>query len=103
MAIADIRKQGTTLNVQLLEDRLDTLLAPQLEKELSPYISDVQLIVMDFSNVRYVSSAGFRVLMWLEQNLEERDGELQVIHASEGILKIFELVGFMEVVHVMKD
>ena len=103
MAIADIGKLGTTLNVQLLEDRLGMLEAPQLEKELEPYISDIQLAVMDFSKVAYVSSAGFRVLIWLEQNLEQRGGEVRIIHANEGILKIFELVGFMDIVHVIKD
>ena len=103
MAIAGIEKLGTTLNVQLLAARLDALLAPQLEQELKPYINDTQLIIMDFSKVVYVSSAAFRVLMWLEQNLEQHDGEVQIIHANEDILKIFELVGFMHVVHVMKD
>ena len=103
MATAVFEKNGTTLNVQLLADRLDSLHAPQLEQELKPYVNDTQLIVMDFSGVVYVCSAAFRVLMWLEQTLEQRGGEVQVIRASESVLKIFELVGFMNVVHVIRD
>ena len=103
MAIAAVEKRGAILHVQLA-DRLDSLQAPQLEKELEPYINDdIQLIVMDFSKVAYVSSAGFRVLLWLEQNLEKHGGEVQVVHADENILKVFELVGFMDVVHVITD
>ena len=40
IAIAVIEKLGTTLNVQLLADRLDSLQAPLPEQELKPYTDD---------------------------------------------------------------
>ena len=38
MAIAVIEKLGTTLNVQLLADRLDSLQAPLPGQELKPFV-----------------------------------------------------------------
>ena len=102
MSVAVIEKQGTTLSV-CPDGRLDTVRAPLLDKELQPYLADVSQIVMDFSRVEYVSSSGLRLLLWLEQEMETRGGEVQVTHANESVLKIFKLAGFMNVVHVIAD
>ena len=102
MSEAVIGKQGTTLNV-CPESRLDAVQTPQLEKEMQPYLADTTQIVMDFSRVEYVSSAGLRLLMGLEQEMEKRGGEVQVTHAHEDVLRVFELAGFMNVVHVITE
>ena len=102
MAIAVIEKKENTLNVQP-ECRLDTLHTPMLDRELHPHLDGVTQIVMDFSKVEYVSSSGLRLLLWLEQTMEDRGGEVQVIHPNESVLKIMKLAGFMNVVHVIPD
>ena len=58
---------------------------------------------MDFSKVEYISFSCLRLLMWLEQEMEKRGGEVQVVRVHEAILKIFELAGFMTVVHVIRE
>ena len=102
MSAAMIEKQGTSLNV-CPESLLDAIRVPQLEQELQPYLADTTQIVMDFSRVEYISSSGFRLLLWLEQQMEDRGGEVQVKHADESVLKIFALAGFMNVVHVITE
>ena len=102
MSVAVIVKQGTTLNV-CPEGRLDAVRSPMLQNEMEPYLADANQIVMDFSGVEYISSGGLRVLMWLEMEMEKRGGEVQVTHAHEDVLKIFELAGFMSVVHVITE
>lgn len=68
---------------------------------MQPYLEGVSQIVMDFFKVLYVSSSGLRLLLWLEQEMEARGGEVQVTHANESVLKIFTLAGFMNVVRVI--
>ena len=102
MAIAVIEKQGTVLNVRP-EGRVDTVRTPLLDRELQPHLDGVQQIVMDFSDVEYISSSGLRLLLWLEQMMEEREGEVQLIHANAAVMKIIELSGFMNVVRVIAD
>ena len=102
MPVAAVEKRGTTLYVSP-EGRLDTVRTPMLEKELKPYLEGTQQVVMDFFGVEYISSSGLRLLMWLEQQMEDHDGEVQVLHANENVLKIFELAGFTSVVHVIRD
>jgi anti-sigma B factor antagonist len=102
MAIAVIEKQGTVLTVRP-QGRVDTVRTPLLDRELQPYLDGVQLIVMDFSEVEYISSSGLRLLLWLEQMTEERGGEVQLIHANEAVMKIIKLSGFVNAIHVIPD
>ena len=102
MAIALIEKQGTTLTVRP-EGRIDTVRTPLLDAELHPHLDGIERIVMDFSKVEYISSSGLRLLLWLEQLVEERGGEVALVHASKPVLKIIRLAGFDNVVRVITD
>jgi anti-sigma B factor antagonist len=99
MSTTIFEKQGTVLTVKP-QGRLDAATAPILEKELWPYLSDVQDITMDFTDIEYISSGGLRVLLATEQVLEDRGGSMRLIHVNEYIMEIFELVGFMDIVKV---
>ena len=101
MSETSIEKQGNTLKVKPA-GRLDLITAPELEKELQAHMDGVRDITMDFTNVDYISSGGLRVLLALEKQLEQNDGGLTVINANEDIIKIFELVGFTDVVTVVR-
>lgn len=92
-------KKDSVLNVAP-EGRLDTATAPVLEQELRERMDGVQNIVMDFARVEYVSSGGLRMLLAIEQTLEEKGGRLSLLHVNKNIIEIFELVGFMDVVKV---
>ena len=49
--------------VYMLEGRLDTVTAPDLEKELKASLDGVKELVLDFEKLEYISSAGLRVLL----------------------------------------
>jgi len=102
MSATIFEKQGNVLTVKP-EGRLDTATSPVLENELKKHLDGVQEIIMDFSNVDYISSGGLRVLLATEQLMEARDGSIKLIHVNQHIIEIFELVGFMEVIKVETD
>lgn len=85
------------------DDRLDTATSPVLEREVCERLDGVENIVMDFTKVEYISSGGLRALLILKKLMEERGGDLRLLHVNENILEIFELVGFMEFVTVERD
>ena len=95
-------KKGSVLTVYP-EGRLDTATSPVLEKELQQHLDGVKNIIIDFERVEYISSAGLRVLLVVEQLAEGRGGSLRLIHVNNNILEILGLVGFLEVVAVNKD
>ena len=95
-------RQGDRLTVRP-EGRLDTAASPAFEKEVRLHLDGVQELIIDFSDVNYIASGGLRALLTTEQQMESRGGSMKVIHVSEIIYEIFQLVGFTEIVTVEKD
>ena len=81
------------------EGRLDTDTAPALEAQLRDAIPGLTELELDFSGLRYVSSAGLRVLLSAQKQMN-RQGSMKVTHANESIKEIFELTGFSDILTV---
>jgi anti-sigma B factor antagonist len=90
---------GNTLTVKPVGE-LDSVTSPAFEAELNEHLQGIKYLIADFEQVTYISSAGLRVLLAAEQSLEEKDGEIKIIHVNDHIMKIFELVGFLNIVTV---
>lgn len=90
---------GKTLTVKPMGE-LDSMSSPVFEKELRAHLAGADSIIVDFEQVNYISSAGLRVFLAVENTLEERGAEMKLIHVNEHIIEIFDLVGFMDVVSV---
>ena len=82
-----------------LEGRLDTVTAPDLEKELKGSLDDVTELVMDFEKLDYISSAGLRVLL-SAQKVMSRQGGMKVINVNDSIMEIFEVTGFSDILTI---
>ena len=102
MSATVFEKEGSVLTVRP-DGRLDTATSPILDSELRKHLDGVREIIMDFTQVEYISSGGLRVLLTTEQLMESRGGSMKVIHVNEHILEIFNLVGFMNMVQVEAD
>ena len=72
-----------------LEGRMDTVTAPELEKELT----------LDFEKLDYISSAGLRVLL-STQKVMNKQGALKIIHVNDTIMEIFEVTGFTDILTI---
>ena len=90
-----IEKKNAETPTLLLTGRLDTVTAPELEKEVGTIIDTVSSLVIDMSGLEYVSSAGLRVLLKTHKALAAKDG-LKIINASEDIKEVFDITGFSD-------
>ncbi len=82
-----------------LEGRLDTLTAPQLEAELKASLNGVKELVMDLTELQYVSSAGLRVLLSAQKKMNEQ-GSMIVQGVSEEVMEIFDITGFCDILTI---
>lgn len=92
-------QSGSILTVKP-EGRIDTKTSPILESDIQKYIDSTDNIILDFTNVDYISSAGMRVLLALHKRLKKKGGTLKVINVKDSIYDIFKLVGFHSMVEV---
>ncbi len=91
-------QNGSHLDLAL-EGRLDTTTAPQLEAELKQSANGVTELVMDFSGLEYLSSAGLRVLL-SAQKVMNRQGSMVIKNVNETIMEIFEVTGFADILTI---
>lgn len=96
----EIRKQADSDQlVVTLTGRLDTITAPQLEKELKEDIHKVTSLCFDFEALEYISSAGLRVLL-SAQKIMNRQGSMVVRNVNEAVMEIFEVTGFKDLLTI---
>ena len=95
----DFLKEGTTLTVKP-EGRLDTATSPELERRMAPEMEGMTNIIIDLEKVAYISSGGLRVLLAVEQKMEETDGSMKVIHVNPQIMEIFGITGFLDLLTI---
>jgi anti-sigma B factor antagonist len=81
------------------EGRLDTMTAPELEKELAELIPQITELTLDFAKLDYLSSAGLRVLLSAQKQMNRR-GSMKVVRVNECISEIFEITGFSDILTI---
>ena len=91
-------KEGGPLTLAL-EGRLDTTTAPQLEAEVTGSLTGVTELVLDFSRLEYLSSAGLRVIL-AAQKIMSRQGKMVICHVNATILEVFEVTGFCDILTI---
>ena len=89
---------GTTLEIAP-EGRLDTMTAPELEAELNASLKDVESLVLDFSKLEYISSAGLRVLLSAHKAMSGKGG-MKVTNVNEIVAEVFDVTGFADILTI---
>ena len=82
-----------------LEGRLDTMTAPELEQELNSSLDVAESLILDFSKLDYISSAGLRVLLSAHKAMAGKGG-MKVIHVNEIVSEVFEVTGFSDILTI---
>ena len=83
----------------VLEGRLDTITAPQLETALKESLEGVQKLVLDFKALEYISSAGLRVLL-MAQKVMNKQGTMVIRNVNETISEVFDITGFADLLTI---
>ena len=93
------QKTGEKLEVQVA-GRLDTTTAPDLEAELKSSLDGIKDLTLDFSELDYISSAGLRVLLAAQKQMQKQKAEMVVVNVNEIIMEVFEITGFVDIITI---
>ena len=89
----NFNKNDDILNV-VLEGRLDTTTAPELESFFSEHYKGAGAIVIDCEKLTYISSAGLRVLLAAQKKTK---GAMKLTNVCELVMEVFEMTGFADI------
>ncbi len=95
-----IEEQGSRKLVRL-EGRVDANTTPTLETKLSKILSESkQRVLIDFSRVDYLSSAGMRLLLSATKKIGAQGGKLVFCGMGEDVMEIIRMAGFDKILAI---
>lgn len=92
-------KNGSSLTV-LLEGRLDTLTAPELDDFLKGALEGITELMFDFEKLEYISSSGLRTLLKAQKAMSAV-GSMKICHVSPLVNEVLELTGFDSILTIV--
>ncbi len=93
-------RQFADTTVAMPRGRIDHLSAAAFETELTPLLQGAGSLVIDLSEVEYISSVGLRVLMIAARTMRERQHKLAVCALQPVVAEIFAISRFDRVLQV---
>ena len=76
----------------------------QFRDKVTPILNDsTRGVILDMSNVDYISSAGLGILFTIKKHLKQKSGELVFCHLKPQIQRLFEIVNALPQETMFKD
>ncbi len=95
-----INKESNVSTVRLI-GRLDTPASQDVAQELEPLMADASgTIVLDCSEMGYISSSGLRIFLSLRKAAASRGGKVIVRNISDDIRQVFMMTGFLNLFEI---
>ena len=93
----EIKENVLTL---FLEGELNSYNADNIEKEIDNTLKDQKFdkLVLDFSRISYISSAGLRIMLKLKQTYED----FSIVETTLEVYDIFNMTGFTNIMDIKK-
>lgn len=96
-------KQPGVITVRLAGS-LDTATSPELERELSTVLAGpVKGLVFDMAQLKFISSAGLRVISMVRKKLVEKGGMTSVINMQPQIREVFNIIKALPGLDIFKN
>jgi anti-anti-sigma factor len=100
MEIKTRTQQDVTIVV--LAGHLDSNTSPEAQAALDAILAGGgRKVVIDFSSLDYISSAGLRVLLGTAKRLSQGSGALRLFGLNETVQEVFQISGFATILTVV--
>ena len=96
-----VTKKDEKAMIVSLEGRMDALSSPEFEKEMNGLVDkDETLLVVDCSNLEYISSSGLRSILTVAKKLKTRNGRILLASLTDMVKEVFEISGFSNIIPI---
>ncbi len=95
----NVNSEAGKLNLGL-EGRLDTNTAGMLENVLKDKIEGISELILDFASLDYISSAGLRVILGAQKQINARKGKMIIKNVNEIVMEVFAITGFVDILTI---
>lgn len=97
----DIKKNYAEKELTLfIIGRVDTITSQTLEKEINDEMGNFDSLVLDLTDLEYISSAGLRVLISTQKKLKNDDVPMVIKNVNDIVNEIFRMSGFDKILNI---
>ena len=89
----EARKENNSLTITL-EGEINNMASPEFEKAYLDHRENVREVVIDMEKASYLTSAALRVILFIQQEMDDRGGSLKVCRVNDEIMEVFNFTGF---------
>jgi len=101
MEIKSERKENS--NILIVDGRLDSTTSGDFEKQLLEILEHGKENIVDFRNLKYISSSGLRVLLVAAKKLSQNNQKLSIAGMQDHIKEVFDISGFTGLFNVIPE
>ena len=84
-----------------LSGELDTMATTEQANDLNQVLALAdRALVIDCTDLEYISSAGLRFFMQLKRETEAKGGSIRICHLNEDVSDIFRMSGFQNIFQI---
>jgi anti-anti-sigma factor len=93
-------RTSNDIHIVAIVGSLDSTTSPAAQKALHAVLAGARKVVLDFSELDYISSAGLRVLLGAAKQLRASEGTLRMFGLNQSVREVFEISGFSTILSV---
>jgi anti-sigma B factor antagonist len=86
-----------------VKGEVDAITAPELDAFLKDQLDQRKNMVVNFSRLDYISSAGLRVLLAVVKEARKCAGDLRLAKVKDNIEKVLNVSGFISILKIYPD
>lgn len=96
-------RTSNDIHIVAITGSLDSTTAPEAQKSLDAVVAGAKKVVLDFSSLDYISSAGLRVLLGAAKKLRGSGGTLGMFGLNQSVREVFEISGFSSILAIYQS
>lgn len=93
-------KLDSGITIMYPDGRVDTSTAKSFEEGVMKIIPDKEFVIISFSHIEYISSAGLRVILMAGKKMASMNGQLALADMPEKIHEVFKMSGFDKILKI---
>ena len=95
----EVKKEGKVFTF-LLKGRLNSDVSTSVKTKIAEHEKEADVIVLDFAELKYVSSAGLRVVLELHKEMKAINKSVMLVNVNRDTMEIFESTGLSKFLNI---
>lgn len=96
-------RTSNDIHIVAITGSLDSTTSPEAQKSLDAVLAGAKKVLLDFSHLDYISSAGLRILLGAAKQLRAKGGTLGMFGLNQSVREVFDISGFSSILSIYQS